>query len=578
MSIEKQANLEKAGFIATIRGKKSLYFCKQNANVLAIEFDYYYLFVHRNWLNEFLKNPEHRFEVFLSAYGQPNGKTITINLSCQTIYSYTRHKTSLSGESIAGYLNGEYKPFAITSGKFPLNSPLAGVSDYTLKKYEYTHEYFQELILELGKGSSHQGVMIVRNRSMGNGSLSGAMDVLLKEHEFNVYSWHLLFCFNNKTTDHTYVKQGHNNYNNTTMVNTDLITDNNIYREKLIKNYIMNTSLFGKSDEAVSQFVDLLQDHTIEFKDLKHIKDLGVSAHAVGMYKNPAENDKLYFVKRFNIHDSPKYDEAIADAIAEIIYCKIWRYFIGNRASKSVLVINNNRIEGIASEGLNKFKEFGEIDLNDRFKYPGLATILFYSHILCEEDLHIYNYGVSEQYSTNQGKNIPVYCKIDHDYIISHLNKLTEFIKKPLDPRIYCFTDINQRISLFKELISSMRFTPGKADLKLVFGHSIRQLYNSNAKVTATTNDIQQAFEEAISLNRHFQEEINICFNNFTYKIKNQKVGEYFNSLKNLLNNFNDLQSISIQRRHIDKSFKLLNLLTQRFQCNTMELLRIPQK
>ncbi|KEI35896.1 hypothetical protein FRA_26c02090 [Francisella sp. W12-1067] len=573
MSIEKQANLEKAGFIATIRGKKSLYFCKQDANVLAIEFDYYYLFVHRNWLNEFLKNPEHKFDVFLSAYGQPNGKTITININYQTISSYTRHKTSSSGESIAGYLNGEYKPFAITSGKFPLNSPLAEFSDYTLKKYEYTHEYFQELILELGKGSSHQGVMIVRNRSMGNGSLSGAMNILLKEHEFNVPSWHLLFCLDNKITDHTYVKQGHNNYNNTTIT-----TNTNIEKEALIKPHQMNASLFGKSYEAFSQFGDLLQDHIIELKDLKHIKDLGVSAHAVGMYKNPAENDKLYFVKRFNIHDSPKYDEAIADAIAEIIYCKIWRYFIGNRASKSMLVINNNRIEGIASEGLNEFTEFGKIDVKDRFQYPGLATILFYSYILCEEDLHIYNYGVSKQCLTNNDNKIPVYCKIDHDYIISHLNDLADSIKKPLDPRIYCFTDINKRISLFKELISSMRFTPGKSDLTLVFGHSIRQIFKPNAKVTATTNDIQKAFEEAISLNRHFQEEINICFNNFTYKIKNQKVGEYFNSLKNLLNNFNDLQSISIQRKHIDKSLKLLNLLTQRFQCHTMELLRIPQK
>ncbi|MDE4976323.1 hypothetical protein NAI43_11530, partial [Francisella tularensis subsp. holarctica] len=65
------------------------------------------------------------------------------------------------------------------------------------------------------------------------------------------------------------------------------------------------------------------------------------------------KNEKVkYFVKSLNINE-------VVNAIAEVIYAHIWNYFIGNRASKSLLFsTHENKIIGIASKGINDFQEY----------------------------------------------------------------------------------------------------------------------------------------------------------------------------------------------------------------------------
>ncbi|MBK2044778.1 hypothetical protein IB642_07065 [Allofrancisella guangzhouensis] len=388
-------------------------------------------------------------------------------------------------------------------------------------------------------------------------------DMLKKKSNFLAFSENnsdenireLLAGANHKNSLRTYVKNSHMNYINSKKEILSVSPSN------------INASLFGKNFDKFSKFDDLLKEHTIKLNDLKHVRDLGVSAHPVGMYELNDNNLKTrYFVKRFNTLDLSEYNKAIEDALAEIIYCNIWRYFIGNRASKSVLVINeNNKIEGIASEGLDNFKEFAEINPTERYEYHGLATILFYSYILCEQDLHIYNYGISEQFSTSHGKFLYVYCKIDHDYIISKLSSMKPLVQRPLDPRVYNSDYIGNKITLFKELISTMRFTPGKSNLPLVAAHTLRKTIKTSTKVTATTGKILDAFEQATKSNYILQEEIKYCFTNFISKVNNQGVNLHLDSLENLLKNFSDSSGTFIQRRHINKALVILDLFRQRF-------------
>ncbi|MCP3944641.1 MAG: hypothetical protein GY710_24620 [Desulfobacteraceae bacterium] len=114
---------------------------------------------------------------------------------------------------------------------------------------------------------------------------------------------------------------------------------------------------------------------TISENDLELIRTLGVSAHPVKMYKKKDRSGKLYFGKDLVSRDQ------LENYAAEIVYSALWRWFLGDRISASVLLLaQKGGVKGICSEGLKDFKEFKELSKKDVYGRSGLLAIIFYAH------------------------------------------------------------------------------------------------------------------------------------------------------------------------------------------------------
>ncbi|WP_162902449.1 hypothetical protein [Facilibium subflavum] len=225
--------------------------------------------------------------------------------------------------------------------------------------------------------------------------------------------------------------------------------------------------------------------------DSNHAK----SAHAVEHYYN-SECDQHFFVKWLDPLDSRH--RRIAEQnnmIAEVVYANIWRFLIGNRASQSKLVLNENgAIEGICSVGLPGFTPYGNLNKIDKEQTQGLIPILIAAYLLAEDDLHIYNFG-----RMNEGDE---YCfgKIDHDYVISHWQEYTRqeslSRKFPIDTLADLLDETNTHpyncLSKLLDMVQTLRFNPAHANARaLCLGHSLRSQASSGSRpVTTTSRDL----------------------------------------------------------------------------------------
>ncbi|QIV95459.1 hypothetical protein EDC55_12912 [Allofrancisella inopinata] len=337
MSVEVEAKLNKRGSIKLPGGStKDVFSCGLHNKVVAIQFDYYYLFVNTDWLTSFKKNPNHSLTVFLSAHGGPNGKTI--NIANKTIFIYSPHGAPLLSPPIGEYLARRCEPFAkISNGKlhphrvndlrdllenkqgikhYTGTTDLITFSDYTLQKFENTNQRLQEFILELGGHSSNNGVMIVRNRGGGlfDGSLSGAMTVLSNEHKLNINTWHLSFCRGNTLNDYD-IKENKQN--------------------------------------RISKVPDLRNYKSIEDRDI-------FSASLITHIQNNIKNLE-------NKSQRANMEEDLKDAIIEILDSRIQEYGeLDDNHRNGFLFIRSGYTKGQKREAISKLKKFLEKDLNSR--------------------------------------------------------------------------------------------------------------------------------------------------------------------------------------------------------------------
>ncbi|MCF6764754.1 hypothetical protein L3V82_03135 [Thiotrichales bacterium 19S3-7] len=229
----------------------------------------------------------------------------------------------------------------------------------------------------------------------------------------------------------------------------------------------------------------------INFSDLTFREDNSNMAKSAHDVKKCIYNNSLYFVKQFGSVDLEKKRE---DAIAEVIYSHLWRFFIGEAASESVLVIGaNNDIIGIASKGLNGFESYKKMLNKEELNIPqGFISVLLYAALLKEQDLHIENIGSCEI----DGQKF--FAKIDHDFIVDKWNDLST--KSPVDLDNLARALAKSAISDFFDAIETMRFSPTHKNPKILrAAHGIRSRFTDRPKTTTSGSDKNKALNEAIS-------------------------------------------------------------------------------
>ncbi|MFV9925215.1 MAG: hypothetical protein AB8U93_06260 [Francisella endosymbiont of Hyalomma scupense] len=123
---------------------------------------------------------------------------------------------------------------------------------------------------------------------------------------------------------------------------------------------------------------------------------------------------------------SKGYQKNIDNGIAEVVYAQIWSYLIGERTSESRFVIDNNKIIGICSRGLNGFKEYGKMTDKEKLDTKGLISILVFVYLLMEDYFHIFNYGQADF------NRETYFAKIDHDYIVVNWKTMKTKNKFPI--------------------------------------------------------------------------------------------------------------------------------------------------
>lgn len=131
-------------------------------------------------------------------------------------------------------------------------------------------------------------------------------------------------------------------------------TQASIYQSSFRSGYF-RSSIFGAARE------DTNSDLTLDIADLGRFdKVLGVSEHAVHRYKKESGGKTYYYFLKYLNSDEEK-----SNALAEVVYSKLWRFLIGERASDSRLVFDSGSLIGICSVGLDGFKEFVKMTPND---------------------------------------------------------------------------------------------------------------------------------------------------------------------------------------------------------------------
>ncbi|QSH40598.1 hypothetical protein P0136_12435 [Lentisphaerota bacterium ZTH] len=218
---------------------------------------------------------------------------------------------------------------------------------------------------------------------------------------------------------------------------------------------------------------------SIDMKYMDYKKTLGVSAHAVKMYKGKAPYSGLFFGKSFRGEVLPAgedkfrrlFDSSVSHrtqekerAVAEVFYAKAWRYLLGKQVSASLIMRGEGAVKpvGICSKGLTDFVEYHDIIRSEEMMHeslhiPGLIAITVLAYLLMEDDLHVMNLG----WTNVDGKR--VFGKIDHDYLTADwknnwaqnqlvrqfdINYLLNFIRRP-------------SYDTLKVMMKRMRFSPG---------------------------------------------------------------------------------------------------------------------
>lgn len=268
------------------------------------------------------------------------------------------------------------------------------------------------------------------------------------------------------------------------------------------------------------------------------------------------KNQKInYFVKSLN-------NDEIGNAIAEVIYAQIWNYFIGDRASKSLLLLSeyDKKIIGIASKGINEFQEYKSIN-EDQKDYPGLIQILFYVCVLIENDFHICNFGTG----LFNGKRC--YGKIDHDYIVSFWDTLK--YAKFMTEVPHSFQELFKKKSMSSLffLLESMRFSPVKANSRiLALGHKIRPGRPSTVTSHTMMNQIRNR-----AITRNNQKELEYTINDFILKTRSAQINNFFLELEGILMT-KIAPLIQYNYEHLGKTNELLFFFKLRFShlCNLL--------
>ncbi|MED7818907.1 MULTISPECIES: hypothetical protein [unclassified Francisella] len=251
-----------------------------------------------------------------------------------------------------------------------------------------------------------------------------------------------------------------------------------------LRSGIFRSSIFGGTEE------DSNSDLTLHITDLGSFDEkLGVSAHDVHRYKKVAgDRTKFYFLKYISSDDEKN------DALAEVVYSKLWRFLIGERASDSRLVFdNNNQLIGICSVGLDNFKEFAKMTLSDQDQTKGLASLLICVCLFIENDFHIYNYGKFNFYGRSY------YGKIDHDYIITKWQSMKlEASKFKIDDLARILN--NSNINLLVTILERLRFRPTSVNsITLRAGHEIRALVSDRSNTTTNNDLVSQILSKLVN-------------------------------------------------------------------------------
>lgn len=280
--------------------------------------------------------------------------------------------------------------------------------------------------------------------------------------------------------------------------------------------YVNNVFQQTKNQAPIENNLSIIKNPIFDvFLPVENISKVGnsaASAHVVTRYQDKKNQKINYFVKSLN-------NDEIGNAIAEVIYAQIWNYFIGDRASKSLLLLSeyDKKIIGIASKGINEFQEYKSIN-EDQKDYPGLIQILFYVCVLIENDFHICNFGTG----LFNGKRC--YGKIDHDYIVSFWDTLK--YAKFMTEVPHSFQELFKKKSMSSLffLLESMRFSPVKANSRiLALGHKIRPGRPSTVTSHTMMNQIRNR-----AITRNNQKELEYTINDFILKTRSAQINNFF--------------------------------------------------
>ncbi|MYM60371.1 hypothetical protein GTG28_14145 [Vibrio sp. OCN044] len=261
---------------------------------------------------------------------------------------------------------------------------------------------------------------------------------------------------NNSASLRTYVKSAHNK-----------ITSGDAQYTKPYQNKLLEGNSVPPERMITSGF-------SIFKSDLNKVKDLNSSAHTVTMYQHKSTND-MYFGKSLTDGSEEKIN-----ALSEILYSLIWQKFIGDRSSKSLIMLDDsNQICGICSKGLNQFSELKtQLGKNGYPSKLGLLSIAVLSYLLVEDDLHTKNVGTFNYHGET------VFGKIDHDYIVSKFKTHQSHFNNDFDLELLIGYLMTQDVNLLKLILKSLRFSPGtKNSAMLNFGHYLRGI-NGGANTT----------------------------------------------------------------------------------------------
>ncbi|MCL9782707.1 hypothetical protein M9194_14825 [Vibrio sp. S4M6] len=306
-----------------------------------------------------------------------------------------------------------------------------------------------------------------------------------------------------------------------------LVTDKHIKDAKLLnggnshtsslRRYVMNSEVTEEAPPITNKPIgeEIAEDsYLIDRSQLKNTGgDVSQSAHAVTRYK---KDDTYYFGKNFPSADSVSPEELAETkekALAEVCYSMLWQSFIGDRASSSMFMKNENgEIDGICSKGLPGFREYKScLEDGDAAATPGMLPILVTAFLLEEDDLHSKNIGKCEI----DGRQ--VYGKIDHDYIADKygtdqqpnfpIERLAEFLNSPTPQTA-------------DDMGREMRFSPITKNSRLLrMGHAIRNFFNIGPDTTLGKHHRNEFYSRSLTRFRHEAQDI-------SSKIKNYDVGQ----------------------------------------------------
>lgn len=286
------------------------------------------------------------------------------------------------------------------------------------------------------------------------------------------------------------------------------------------------SNLHGKIDSLSHNDEYSVKSSSLEKEEKDNVVK---SAHYVRKFK---KNNTEYYVKNLT------NDEQKENAIAEVIYSQLWSYFIGERASKSVLVTDDtDSIVGIASKGIPNFQAYANFK-DDTSQPQGIISVLFLSCLLKEQDLHMYNFGKGSFYSESKQKNIELFAKIDHDYIIDKWaqgDNLSEV--NPVKVSELADAINNNDLAKFIGISKSIRFSPSNMNNRMLqLCHKLRNKFTDKPDTTTGNGDAHDFLKNVI--NKQNTAEFNDLITRFKSSLSNDALKEFESNMRELLDEF----------------------------------------